>query len=65
MKIHVDSQPKSPYPQSNGTLQVMKARDGHLVLTFCQESPHEEFFTIILFRKPNMNTPEVRNYDLH
>lgn len=59
--IHVlDSQLNSPYTQFTGTLQVMKAVGNHLVLTFCQTIPKGHLFSVILSRKPNTLTHEVR-----
>lgn len=60
MTIFIDSQLNSPYTQFTGTLQVMKAVGNHLVLTFCQTIPKGHLFSIILSRKPNTLTHEVR-----
>lgn len=60
LTIHIDSQLNSPYTQFTGTVQVMKAVGSHLVLTFCQTIPKGHLFSIIVSRKPNTLTHEVR-----
>lgn len=47
-----------PYNQFTGTIQVMKAVGNHLVLTFCQQMPASQLFTVILAREPMSLTNE-------
>lgn len=42
-----------PYNQFTGTVQVIKAVGTHIVLTFCQNLPTSQLFTIVLTRHPN------------
>lgn len=46
------------YQIFTGTLQVMKAVENHLVITFCQTFRSGELFSILLTRKPNTLTNE-------
>uniref|UniRef100_A0A336JY31 CSON013690 protein n=1 Tax=Culicoides sonorensis TaxID=179676 RepID=A0A336JY31_CULSO len=42
-----------PYNQFTGTVQVIKAVGTHIVLTFCQNLPTSQLFSIVLTRHPN------------
>lgn len=44
---------KLNYGQFSGTIQVMKAVGSHMVLTFCENLPGSQLFSIVLSRKPN------------
>lgn len=52
---------RSSYQQFSGVLQVMKAVGNHLVITFCQALPKGQLFSIILSRKPNTLSVDVRH----
>lgn len=41
------------YNQFTGTIQVIKAVGNHIVLTFCQNLPTSQLFSIVLTRHPN------------
>lgn len=47
------------YAQFTGTVQVMKAVGSHMVLTFCENLPGSQLFSIILSRKPDMLSMDV------
>lgn len=48
-----------PYNQFTGTVQVIKAVGTHIVLTFCQNLPTSQLFSIVLTRHPNELSSEV------
>lgn len=50
---------KLSYGQFTGTVQVMKAVGHHMVLTFCENVPGSQLFSIILSRKPNALSIDV------
>lgn len=50
---------KLNYGQFSGTVQVMKAVGNHMVLTFCENLPGSQLFSIILSRKPNTLSIDV------
>lgn len=57
--VHGASVTDPAYQIFTGTLQVMKAVDDHLVITFCQTFRETgELFSILLTRRPNTLTPE-------
>ncbi|KAL5290405.1 hypothetical protein ACFFRR_010018 [Megaselia abdita] len=41
------------YTQFSGTVQVVKAVQNHLVLTFCNRKVNGSFFSVIMTRRPN------------
>lgn len=43
---------KLPYVQFSGTVQVLKAINNQLVLTFCQSLPGSQLFSVVLSRQP-------------
>lgn len=45
--------------QFSGTVQVMKAVSNHMVLTFCENLPGSQLFSIILSRKPDTMSMDV------
>ncbi|XP_046669026.1 uncharacterized protein LOC124359927 isoform X1 [Homalodisca vitripennis] len=47
-----------PYTQFAGTVQVMKAVQTHMVLTFC--SPNQSHYSIILARFNHLSSTEIR-----
>ncbi|XP_054271437.1 uncharacterized protein LOC128992071 [Macrosteles quadrilineatus] len=47
-----------PYQQFAGTVQVMKAVQTHMVLTFC--SPNQSHYTIILARNNRLGMADIR-----
>lgn len=47
-----------PYIQFTGTIQVLKAINNQLVLTFCQSLPGGQLFSVVLSRKPMGLSPE-------
>lgn len=51
---------KLNYGQFTGVIQVMKVVSNQMVLTFCENLPGKQFFTIILSRQPNIFSAEVR-----
>lgn len=51
---------KLNYGQFSGTVQVMKAVGNHMVLTFCESLPGSQLFSIVLSRKPNTLSADVR-----
>lgn len=54
-----DAERNTSSTQFTVTVQVMKAVGDYLVLTFCETSPTEQLFTVILARKPNTLTADV------
>lgn len=52
------------YAQFTGTVQVMKAVANHMVLTFCENLPGSQLFSIILSRKPDMLSMDVSVFSL-
>lgn len=48
-----------PYIQFTGTIQVLKAINNQLVLTFCQSLPGGQLFSVVLSRQPMGLSPEV------
>ncbi|EAT40735.1 AAEL007534-PA [Aedes aegypti] len=55
-----------PYVQFTGTVQVLKAINNQLVLTFCQSVPGGQLFSVVLTRQPMGLSPEenqsIRNF---
>lgn len=55
-----------PYVQFTGTVQVLKAINNQLVLTFCQSIPGGQLFSVVLTRQPMGLSPEenqsIRNF---
>uniref|UniRef100_A0A8D8HC93 (northern house mosquito) hypothetical protein n=1 Tax=Culex pipiens TaxID=7175 RepID=A0A8D8HC93_CULPI len=49
---------KLPYVHFSGTVQVLKAVNNQLVLTFCQSLPGSQLFTVVLSRQPMGLSPE-------
>ncbi|XP_055307374.1 uncharacterized protein LOC129571588 [Sitodiplosis mosellana] len=49
---------KLNYGQFSGVIQVMKVVSNQMVLTFCENLPGKQFFTIVLSRKPNIFSAE-------
>lgn len=47
-----------PYQQFAGTVQVMKAVQTHMVLTFC--SPNQSHYTIVLARQNLLSITDIR-----
>lgn len=47
-----------PYLQFTGTIQVLKAINNQLVLTFCQSLPGGQLFSVVLSRQPMGLSPE-------
>ncbi|XP_065078057.1 uncharacterized protein LOC135701216 [Ochlerotatus camptorhynchus] len=47
-----------PYIQFTGTIQVLKAINNQLVLTFCQSMPGGQLFSVVLSRQPMGLSPE-------
>lgn len=47
-----------PYIQFTGTVQVLKAINNQLVLTFCQSLPGGQLFSVVLSRQPMGLSPE-------
>lgn len=47
------------YAQFTGTVQVMKAVSNHMVLTFCENLPGSQLFSIILSRRPDTLSMDV------
>lgn len=47
------------FAQFTGTVQVMKAVSNHMVLTFCENLPGSQLFSIILSRKPDTLSMDV------
>lgn len=43
-----------------GTVQVMKAVGNHMVLTFCENLPGSQLFSVVLSRLPNTLSTDVR-----
>lgn len=59
---------KLNYDQFTGTIQVMKAVGGHMVLTFCENLPGSQLFSVILSRTGQSLTLDVSNtykFSLH
>uniref|UniRef100_A0A1Q3FP71 Uncharacterized protein n=2 Tax=Culex tarsalis TaxID=7177 RepID=A0A1Q3FP71_CULTA len=54
---------KLPYVHFSGTVQVLKAVNNQLVLTFCQSLPGSQLFTVVLSRQPMGLSPE-ENYSI-
>ncbi|XP_055605377.1 uncharacterized protein LOC129753566 [Uranotaenia lowii] len=48
----VGSMVQMPYVQFTGTVQVLKAINNQLVLTFCQSLPGGQLFSVVLSRQP-------------
>ncbi|XP_031621577.1 uncharacterized protein LOC116339689 [Contarinia nasturtii] len=44
---------KLNYGQFTGVIQVMKVVSNQMILTFCENLPGKQFFTIVLSRQPN------------
>lgn len=51
---------KLNYGQFTGTIQVMKAVGNHMVLTFCENLPGSQLYSVILSRKPGTLSIDVR-----
>lgn len=51
---------KLTYGQFTGVIQVMKVVSNQMVLTFCENLPGKQFFTIVLSRQPNIFSAEVK-----
>lgn len=50
------------YTQFSGTVQVVKAVQNHLVLTFCNRKVNGSFFSVILTRRPNgLSEEDIRS----
>lgn len=47
------------YDQFTGTVQVMKAVGRHMVLTFCENLPGSQLFSVILARTQQSVTTDV------
>lgn len=52
---------KLNYGQFTGVIQVMKVVSNQMVLTFCENLPGKQFFTIVLSRQPNIFSAEVEH----
>ncbi|XP_063709282.1 uncharacterized protein LOC134837823 [Culicoides brevitarsis] len=51
-----------PYNQFTGTVQVIKAVGTHIVLTFCQNLPTSQLFSVVLSRHPNeLSSDEIQS----
>lgn len=48
-----------------GTVQVMKAVGDHMVLTFCEGLPSSKLFSIVLSRRPDTLSYDVRQKRCH
>lgn len=53
---------KLNYGQFTGIVQVMKAVGHHMVLTFCNNLPYSQFFSIVLSRHHNTLSADVRKF---
>lgn len=54
-----------PSNQFLGIVQVMKAIGNQLVLTFCQATPDNRLYTIVLARQPASLAAEVRKFSIY
>lgn len=50
---------QTKYSQFTGTVQVMKAVGNHMVLTFCENLPGSQLFSIVLSRRPDTLSVDV------
>lgn len=51
---------QTKFAQFTGTVQVMKAVGNHMVLTFCENLPGSQLFSIVLSRRPDTLSVDVR-----
>lgn len=57
--LQIGTMLKLNYDQFTGTIQVMKAIGRHMVLTFCENLPRSQLFSVVLSRRGQELTADV------